>query len=348
MYQFKKDSADGRILTWKIALQTAVHHPWGVGIGNFPGSYGQEQISYFSAGQGTEQEQHVAGNPEYGFNEYLQIAVEQGGVSFVLFMVIMGYSIYMGIRRRLIAATASLMAMLIAATASYPLNVLPFLIVMAFLLAWIHSGKSERKQVDESGNKCSRFRICKFPYSQIPLGIFLFIVAGCLYNRYPTYQAYKRWGWSKALYHAGAYENGVEAYAPLYPQLADRLDFLFEYAQCLSGSGRHKESNEVLKKAMKISCDPMLFNVMGKNHQSMKQYVDAEQCFRKAAYVVPNRIYPWYLLANLYAETNDKAKAQEMARIVLAREPKVQSTAVREMRIRMKRLILDSENSCPN
>ncbi|MDR2773314.1 MAG: O-antigen ligase family protein [Tannerella sp.] len=75
MYQFKKDSADGRILTWKIALQAAVHHPWGVGIGNFPGSYGQEQTSYFSAGQGTEQEQHVAGNPEYGFNEYLQIFV---------------------------------------------------------------------------------------------------------------------------------------------------------------------------------------------------------------------------------------------------------------------------------
>lgn len=92
----------------------------------------------------------------------------------------------------------------------------------------------------------------------------------------------------------------------------------------------------------------MLFNVMGKNHQLMKQYTDAEQCFWKAAYVVPSRIYPWYLLANLYMGTNDKEKAQEMARIVLAKEPKVQSTAVREMRIRMKRLIVDSGNSCPH
>ena len=75
---------------------------------------------------------------------------------------------------------------------------------------------------------------------------------------------------------------------------------------------------------------------------------EAEQCFRKAAYVVPNRIYPWYLLANLYVETNDKAKAQEMARIVLTKEPKVQSTAVREMRIRMKRIIRDSKKSYPD
>jgi hypothetical protein len=111
---------------WGISLLTFVLSilvfPLGVGIGYFLGSYGHEQLAYFSTGKGTEREQHVAGNPEYGFNEYLQIAVEQGVVPFVLFMVITGYSIYMGIRRRRIAATASLMAMLIAATASYPVQ----------------------------------------------------------------------------------------------------------------------------------------------------------------------------------------------------------------------------------
>jgi tetratricopeptide (TPR) repeat protein len=347
MYQLKKDSADGRLLTWKIALRTAVHHPWGVGIGNFSGSYGHEQIAYFSTGKGTEQEQHVAGNPEYCFNEYLQIAIEQGFVPFILFTGIMAYSLYLGIRHKRIAAAASLIAMLISAMASYPFSVLPFLIVMAFLLAWIHSGKCENIPKNLSVNPFSNLR-GTFLFLPIFSGVFLCVVAGCLYNRYPTYQAYKQWGQSKELYHAGLYKSGIEAYAPLYLLLSDRLDFLFEYAQCLSGSEQYKESNEVLKKAMRISCDPMLFNVMGKNYQSMKQYADAEHCFREAAYVVPSRIYPWYLLANLYMETNDKAKAHEMARIVLAKEPKVQSTAIKEMRIRMKRIIRDSENSCSN
>jgi tetratricopeptide (TPR) repeat protein len=326
MYRLKKDSADGRALTWKIVLQTAVHHPLGVGIGYFSGSYGHEQAAYFAAGKGTEQEQHVAGNPEYGFNEYLQIAVEQGVIPLVLFLGIMGYSIYAGIRQRRIAATSSLLALLITATASYPFSVLPFLIVMAFLLAWIHSGKCDTG---------------KRSYSLILFSIFIFIVAGCLYNRYPIYQAYKQWGRSKALYHTGAYESGAKAYEPLYPLLSDRLDFLFEYAQCLSKSEQYAESNAVLEKAVRIRCDPMLYNVMGRNCQALKRYADAERCFLKAANIVPSRIYPWYLLANLYVEMGKTEKARETARIVLTKEPKVQSTAVREMREKMKEIIQD-------
>jgi tetratricopeptide (TPR) repeat protein len=326
MYRLKKDSADGRALTWKIALQTAVHHPLGVGIGNFSGSYGHEQAAWFAAGKGTEQERRVADNPEYGFNEYLQIAVEQGAIPLTLFLGITGYSLYTGIRRRRIAATASLLALMITAIASYPFSVLPFLIVMAFLLAWIHSGTEKNRNMPA----------CK---SGVLSCIFLFIVIIYLYNRYPTYQAYKEWGRSKALYHAGAYESGEAAYAPLYPLLADQLDFLFEYAQCLSKSEQYEESNAVLEKAVKIRCDPMLYNVMGRNHQAMKRYANAEQCFLKAANIVPSRIYPWYLLANLYVETGETEKARATASIVLTKEPKVQSTAVREMREKMKTVI---------
>ncbi|MDR1340552.1 MAG: tetratricopeptide repeat protein, partial [Prevotellaceae bacterium] len=151
----------------------------------------------------------------------------------------------------------------------------------------------------------------------------------------------KQWGRSKALYHTGAYESGAKAYAPLYPRLADQLDFLFEYAQCLSKSEQYTESNAVLEKAVKIRCDPMLYNVMGKNCQALKRYAEAEQCFRKAANIVPSRIYPWYLLANLYVEMGETEKAQETARIVLTKEPKVQSTAVREMREKMKEIVQD-------
>jgi tetratricopeptide (TPR) repeat protein len=168
------------------------------------------------------------------------------------------------------------------------------------------------------------------------------LTAGCLYNRYPTYRAYRDWGRAEFLYHSGAYENAGEAYTLLYPQLSDRLKFLFEYAQCLSKTGRYGESNDVLAKAVRISCDPMLYNIMGKNRQAMKQYTEAEQCFLKAAHIVPNRIYPWFLLANLYVETGDTAKARATAQTVLTKEPKVQSAAVREMREKMQEILTAS------
>jgi tetratricopeptide (TPR) repeat protein len=329
IYNLKKDSADGRLLIWKISLQTLVHNPEGVGIGNFSGSYGHEQAAYFESGKGTGREAYVAGNPEYGFNEYLQVGIEEGAVSLILFLCIAGYSLYTGIRRKRVGATASLLALLIAALASYPFSVLPFLIGMSFLLAWINTGRDRGKSLHVSRPATIGLSLCGF--------LLTFV---CLYNRYPTRQAYKEWSRCKTLYHSGAYESAVNGYASLYPHLYDQLPFLFEYAQSLSKSERYEESNEVLLKAVRISCDPMLYNILGKNCQATQRYSDAEGYFRKAIAIVPNRIYPWYLLTDLYVEMEDREKARESARIVLEKEPKVMSTAIREMREKVKQMNL--------
>ena len=89
---------------------------------------------------------------------------------------------------------------------------------------------------------------------------------------------------------------------------------------------------------MQISCDPMLYNIMGKNHQALKAYKQAEDCFIKATHIVPHRLYPFYLLTLLYHEMGLQDKVNEMADIVQTKEPKVQSTAVKEMRQEVEKL----------
>jgi hypothetical protein len=62
----------------------------------------------------------------------------------------------------------------------------------------------------------------------------------------------------------------------------------------------------------------------------------------KLTHRVPNRIYPYYLLVKLYAEHPDvfpKEKLEWAARMVMEKEPKVESTAIREMREEVKRII---------
>jgi len=324
MYKLKKDSADGRTFIWKNTIELIKQNPLGVGIGNFSGSYGHVQAAYFESGKGTEDEQRVAGNPEYAFNEYLQICAEQGIIVFLLFICIVGYSLYIGIKRKKIAATSSLLALLIVAGASYPFSVLPFLIVLVFLLALINNG--------EKGITIPK------PVSVVFAFCGLIIVSLCLYNRYPTYDAYKKWNKVKMLYNYGNKEV-VEEYRNIYPLLSDQIQFLFEYAQCLNKSEQYEESNEVLEKAVKISCDPMLYNIMGKNYHALKQYMEAEKCFMKSSNIVPNRIYPYYLMTLMYIDAGEMEKAKDMAQIVLTKEPKVQSTAVKEMRREMKKIL---------
>lgn len=325
MYQLKKDSADGRTFIWKNTIELIKQNPEGVGIGNFSGSYGHVQAAYFEAGNGTESKKRIAGNPEYAFNEYLQICAEQGVLVFLLFACIIGYSFFIGIKRKKTAPTASLFALSIAAFASYPFSILPFLIVLIFLLALIHTGE---KGIVIPKPVAITFAFCG-----------LTIVSLCLYNRYPTYDAYKKWHSLKMTYK---YENQMKAatqYEALSPLLSDRVQFLFEYAQCLSKSAQYEKSNRILEKAVKISCDPMFYNIMGKNYQGLKKYDRAEQCFIKSSNIVPSRVYPHYLMALMYAEAGKTEKAKAAAQIVIEKDAKVQSTAIREMKIEIKQLL---------
>jgi O-antigen ligase len=342
MYYLKKASADGRALTWKISLQTVAKHPFGVGLGNFPGAYGEEQAAYFASGQATETEELVAGNPEYGFNEYLQIAVESGIAAFLLFAGIIILAVRNTAKAKHWGVLGSLTALLVFAGFSYPFSVLPFPIVLAFLLA---AGQWSANDAD-SLNPC-RLRAVMLA------ACCLLVTTCCLWKQYPAYKAYRQWKNNQVYYHAGLFEDTAEAYGALYPYLNERTQFLFEYARCLSKAGLNEKqriktparcdsllnkSNKVLQRAMQVSCDPMLYNIMGKNYQAMKQYKQAETVLIKSTRLVPSRLYPWYLLTKLYDEMGSKEKAAKTAEIVLTKEPKVQSQAVREMREEVEEL----------
>jgi tetratricopeptide (TPR) repeat protein len=336
MYHLKKDSADGRTLIWKISLSAIPGYPLGSGLNTFSGVYGNAQAAYFEKGEYDEQEERVAGNPEYAFNEYLQICIEQGIIPFVLFLSIMVLAAYRGIRKRKIPATGSLISLLVFAFASYPFSVLPFLIGLVFLLAWI----ANPERISNTDEKFKTYR--KIEKNKV-LSLVLVLVCSfttgyCIYTVYPVKTAYQSWNQSKALYHSGIYEEASKASEKIYSLLSDQVPFLFEYAQSLSKSGQYEASNRVLQKAVRIGCDPMLYNIMGKNHQAMKQYEEAEKCFLKATRIVPNRMYPYYLLAKMYLESGQSEKAGNMASIVLKKEPKVHSRAIEEMRKEMKKL----------
>jgi O-antigen ligase len=321
LYVLKKDSADGRLLTWKISLQTIVKHPFGTGLGNFAGAYGDTQAEYFASGQGSKTEEWVAGNPEYGFNEFLQIGVESGILAFALFIAICILAAKNLWKNREFGLLGSLLALLVFACFSYPFGLWEFLVLFVFLLAVANTNP-------DLTNCTGKHRLKKLAF------LCIIIVIGVILSRdlYPIFKAEKQWKREQILYHSELYSEAAEAFRRHEPYLNDNTEYLFEYGRSLSMTKDYEESNRILQRAVKISCDPMLYNIMGKNFQALKQYSDAERCFLKAANIVPNRLYPWYLLAKLYEETGQTDKAAAAAEIVLTRKPKTDSKAVEEMR----------------
>ena len=144
----------------------------------------------------------------------------------------------------------------------------------------------------------------------------------------------------RMLYRAGAYEAALEGYERLYPLLKEKDSFMFEYGHCLHKLERYEDSNRIMEEAMKVSNDPMILNIIGKNYQQMGNYRAAENRFIRAISRLPGRIYPYYLLAKLYAEPDfcQPDKFEEMKRIVWTKTPKVMSTAIREMREELEKI----------
>ena len=119
---------------------------------------------------------------------------------------------------------------------------------------------------------------------------------------------------------------------------------MFEQAHALHKAGKWWASTELLKETMKVSSDAMVLNIIGKNFQAMGQPKVAEHWYVRSTHRLPNRIYPYYLLVKLYAEHPDvfpKEKLEWAARMVQDKEPKVQSTAIRQMREEVKNLLED-------
>ena len=121
---------------------------------------------------------------------------------------------------------------------------------------------------------------------------------------------------------------------------------MFEQAHLLHKAGEWEASTELLLETMKISSDAMVLNIIGKNCQAMGQPEEAERWYLRSTHRLPNRIYPYYLLAKLYAEHPDvfpKEKLEWAVRMVLEKEAKVESTAIRQMREEVKKMLEEEE-----
>ena len=321
LFQLKATSANGRLFMWKVSTLTIAESPViGHGTGNFVSAYGRAQEDYFANGEYSETEELVAGSPEYAFNEYLQVAVEYGIPFLLVVSLVIGFCLWKGSSEGRIGLCGSVISVMVFAFSSYPIQIPGFAVTFYFLLA-----------------------ACVIGRSKIILLFFvsLMVLLGAYYWKNTEYDACKDWHSGKMLYNIGAYQSAKEDYEKLYPELANRGAFLFEYGYSLHKLKEYDNSTRILEEAMTHSNDPMILNIIGKNYQASGDYEQAEEYLIRSTHRLPGRIYPYYLLAKLYAEPKYRQpeKLKYVAEIVLTKEPKVQSTAVREMREEVKKLL---------
>ncbi len=340
-YIIKKPSADGRMFVNRMSLVMMSQHPWlGCGPGQFAGEYGHTQEAFFTKrlpestwdtwtmeDVGTVNQSRyvkVADCPSRAFNEYFQTGVEYGLLPMILMLALAFAGVWIGCRRSPVFSIAWL-ALSVFACFSYPFSLIPFRLWAMILLA------SVAQSDIRSWPRCSWLHT---------LSLCLLISLSALqmspYRRHQ--EALSEWQKMRTWYQCEYYDSVVENYAGLYADMSDDYRFLFEYGRALCMEKHFEESIRVLEAGARISSDPMFFNVMGNSYKALGEVEMAENCYHRAFIRVPNRLYPLYLTAKLYAETGREEALAHLVPWIEAFEPKVPSPATDRMKAELKQL----------
>ena len=151
-------------------------------------------------------------------------------------------------------------------------------------------------------------------------------------------QAVLSWKKTERWHMMEYYEYVVEDGEALLPLFNNDRRFLFAYGQSLNKMGQYEKSDSILKLGTEVSSDPMFWNVMGNNSLALGKYREAEECYKHAFYMVPNRLYPLCLLAKLYHTEGDTVQFLEMADKVETFIPKVESANTEQLRTEIREL----------
>lgn len=115
----------------------------------------------------------------------------------------------------------------------------------------------------------------------------------------------------------------------------------FAIGHSLHKMREYHKSNGILLCLLPHSSDPMILNIIGKNYQSLGMPDSAEHYLMKSVNRCPNRLYPHYLLMNLYADSAsyNQDKLLREAEILINKKEKIPSPAVDEMRAKAREIL---------
>lgn len=333
-YFYKKPSAEGRFFMTKICTRAMFNNNLlGNGFGSFEGVYGNEQFIYFNDKMNgsldysliNENERLVSDCPSNSFNDYLKIGIESGLHSLFLFLGILGCSLGLALKHGS-NWSYGLLAFMVFAFFFSVSNVLIFNVLLALILSSCVSCKNE---YDKTVN-----------YYSIPLIVSTFCIILFLIPSTSNYsKTITKWnGKTYKQYLREKYDLSIVGCDTVQSILSNYPNFLFVYGRAHNKIGNYSKSDSILKIGSKISDDPMFWNVMGNNSLALGNYREAEERYKHAFIMVPNRMYPLYLLANLYYTEGDTAGFIKMSKMIESFIPKVESVSTVRMRSEIKEM----------
>jgi O-antigen ligase len=335
IYYLKKDSADGRLLIWRVTSRLVADNPmFGCGYDNFKSYYMTYQSTYFSDFPRSKLS-IFADNVVYAFNEPLEILATLGLLGTLIGCMV----IYSAFTR---SGTAKSDLVLVARSAlicvggfalfSYPSHVLPIKMLVVLSLAIISASTAQPISVRLNWWKSTSMRTL--------VAFILFAI--CLLNWTLVRQlhnAYKQYSAANSLLSSRSFSRAVAVFASVKPLLSSDGTFMALYGKSLLLSGRSKEAIDVLENASKFLGSSQIELDLADSHLRNKNFASSKMHCIRAINMTPNRIFPRYKLAEIYQTFGHFDDAKEIAAQTLKMKSKVENKMEEEIVNKLLRIV---------
>lgn len=327
-YFFKRDSADGRVLIWKVTTQMWFQKPlFGHGFDAVNSSYQAFQTDYFQKNTFSENEAMVAGNVNWSFNEFLQSGAELGIIGIFLFWgwILLSLLMPAGIKDAnsliLMGCKSAIVGLLFFGMFSYPFYSPPLFFNLIMFAAFVSASNQSLPTLSILNKVIPLVVILGFGY---------FMFKHSLMTA-KKYEAYWLWDEAEILYKQNEYEIANKSYTEAFESLKTNGKFLLNYGKSLEMEKNYTKADSILTLAGNYYADDVLYTTHGNVKKAMGNLILAEELYHKASYVIPHKFYPHFLLFRLYSENGEINKAIDKAEYLRTKKVKIPSKAIDEM-----------------
>ena len=335
VYFLKKDSADGRMLIWKVTTGMIRQNPVaGIGYDQFASQYMNYQADYMAA-KASPAEKQLADNIYYAFNELLQLTAELGigGGLVILLLLFVCFHVKKESKFRY-AGQAIILAYIITGAFYYPHFILPLKMTGVLGLAIL-------SKLDTSITQ--RININRFQKISIITFTIIISAAGIIFIE-QLKTAYRYWGKAQQAYQHQRIGESLQYFNQAMPYLKEDGAFLSETGKAYFMADSLDKATVYLKQSKAFLNNTVIETTLGDISVQQHQFSDAENYYQRALNMVPNRFYTEYLLLKLYIAADNKEKACNKANGILHKEIKVFSTAIKQ--IQDSASIYSANNNC--
>lgn len=319
-YNWKKDSAVGRLFIWQRDCEMIAESPLGHGYGKYEVEYNLYQSRYFANHKEEYANSTLTTACGSAYNDILEHGVQGGVAGSILYLALLLLSVYLAYRARKWYCFTTLFAVVVMSMSnSICYSISPWIMTIASMALSAESDKTH------FGIKTTG----------LPLSLVVIIMSGLLLHREILLAASQKQ--LKEYKEEGNHD--IAEIRSLYPAIGTSEAYWRFLAECYENEGTFKEADRCYTEARKYTSAPLVLYKSAMCKEHIGEMSSALEIMKVTVCMLPRNFSLKYHLMMMYGRMNDKLHERQIANEIVTTPEKFHNETIHFIKEEAEKLL---------